>query len=121
MNKQSKVINIAQHKETGAYIPIIVKKTNKDNEITDYVEHIRNRKGFTLEMLMNRWKKDKDAVITLLHEYQVPGHFNHKDIDFTSNKLPVDLAFFFEEYVYGVEQKTKMAHNKLKARFYDRR
>jgi hypothetical protein len=121
MAKQRNVVHIAKHKETGAYIPIIVKKTNKDNEITDYSEHIRNRKGFTLQMLMTRWKKDKDYIINLLHEYQIPAHFNRNDIDFTANKLPIDLAFFFEEYIYGVEKKTEMAHNKLKAKFYDNR
>jgi hypothetical protein len=78
---------------------------------------MEKRKGFTLKMLQDRWDMAKDDVLALLHEYQVPGHIRHPDT-FTTNPniLPADVAIFFEEYIYGLEAKAKLPHNKLKAK-----
>lgn len=122
MNRSQKIIHMAQHKETGAYIPIIVKKKNENNEVEDYEEYKDHRKGFTLEMLIRRWKKTREEVIQLLNKFQVPGHLNGDKFNTAiEGKLPIDFAFFFEEYISAIEKSTGMPHSKLKSRFYERR
>lgn len=120
-NKKT-VIHIAKHKATGAEVPIIIEKMDDNGEIISYKEVPMDRKGFTLDMLQTRWDKSRDETIELLTQYQVPGHINMKSSHETfsqTGKLPVDFAFFFEEYIYAIEEKTKMPHNKLKARLVD--
>lgn len=81
----------------------------------------KNKKGFTLSMLITRWKKPKEEVISLLTKNNVPGHINHNDIDFNQGMPPIEYAFFFEEYIYAAENKNGITHNKLKSRFYKRK
>jgi len=116
MKKERIEINIVKHVPTGAEIPIIITKMGANNVIEEYREWTEKRKGFKLKMLQNRWDKCREDVIDLLQKYQVPGHLNHREMDPT--KLPVDVAIFFEEYIYALEKKEKLAHNKLKARYF---
>ncbi len=117
MKPAKRIIQIAKHIPTGAHVPMLVGIINKDNVITDYKEFLENRKGFTLSMLQDRWDKCRDDVIELLQKYQVPAHVNHHDVQkLEPHQLPIDAAVFFEEYVFGVEKKEKLSHNKLKPR-----
>ena len=117
MNKNKIVIQIAEHKPTGAMVPMVVKSVDANNVITDYKEFIENRKGFTLSMLQNRWDLCRDDVIEMLDKYKVPAHVNHQDIkSLPKGGSPLDIAIFFEEYIYGVEKKEKLKHSKLKSR-----
>ena len=112
-------IHIAKHKETGANIPIIVKKVNDKCEIEDYEEFKKNRKGFTLSMLIRRWDKDKEDILTILHEYQVPAHINYKDFrNIVTDENPINYAFFFEEYILSIEKKLNLPHKKVKSHLY---
>lgn len=111
-----RVIHVAKHTPTGAEIPIVIKKQD-GNVITDFKEVMDNRKGFTLSMLQNRWDLCREDVIELLQKFQVPAHINHQDAkELRPGQLPLDIALFFQEYVLGIERKTKMSHNKLKAK-----
>ena len=79
------------------------------------MEFMRNRKGFTLSMIQNRWDKCRDEVLELLQRYQVPGHLNNQDAScLTQGLSPADVAIFFEEYIFGIEKKEKLSHSKLK-------
>lgn len=114
MKSGKKVIHIVRHEPTGADIPMIIRKVNLENVITDYVEHIEKRKGFTLAMLEKRWDMERNDILNLLKTYQVPGHVDHKEVQ--AGKLPQDVAIFFEEYVFGIEKKAGFSHNKLKSK-----
>ena len=117
MKTGKKPIYIAQHVPTGAKVPMLVTKMTKDNVIEEYKEFLEDRKGFTLSMLENRWDKCRDDVVELLQKFQVPAHVNHKDVtNLQMGMIPLDVAIFFEEYIYGIEKKTKMQHNKLKSK-----
>jgi hypothetical protein len=112
-----KVIHIVKHLPTGAEVPVVIDKMNEKNVIEKYHEHLDNRKGFTLQMLQNRWDMARDDVIELLQEYQVPAHINYKQVQgLPIHMMPIDVAIFFEEYIYGIEKKTRMSHSKLKSR-----
>jgi hypothetical protein len=112
-----KVIHVAKHIPTGALIPIVINKVD-NNIIQDYEEYTKDRKSFTLSMLQNKWDMDKDTVIELLQKYDVPGYIIQKEI--SQNQLKqidaLDIAIFFEEYIYGIEQKEKIKHKKLKSK-----
>lgn len=116
MEKRLKEIYLTLHKPTGAEIPVEIKKIDENNIIIEYKEITFGRKGFTLNMLLVRWNKDKDKVLEILQNYKVPGHINHQDIE--RGVAPADAAFFFEEYVYGIEQKSELSHSKLKPRLF---
>jgi hypothetical protein len=119
MKPARKVINIVEHKPTGAEVPVVVRKVNDENVITDYEEVKKGRKGFKLYMLEKRWDKSKEYVLELLKKYQVPAFLNHDDVTFLEpHQSPVDFAIFFEEYIYGIEKKESMYHNKLKSRIF---
>lgn len=115
MKQKRKVINIVKHVPTGAEIPIFVRKVDENNVIQDYAEFIEKRKGFTLAMLEKRWEKSRDEVIARLNVFMVPAHVDHNDIKkLEPHQLPIDVAFFFEEYIFGIENKTKIPHKKIK-------
>lgn len=117
MKSAKKVIHIIKHIPTGAKVPIVITKMLNENVIEDYKEVLDNRKGFTLDMLTKRWDKCKEDVMEILQEFQVPGHLRHQEvIALPEGKAPLDVAIFFEEYIYGIEKKTKMSHKKLKPR-----
>jgi ribosomal protein S8 len=117
MKPQRKVIHIVRHKPTGAEVPVVLKKVSKENVIEDYQEITDNRRAFTVIMLERRWDMNKEDVLALLQKYQVPAHVDYKDVQqLPNNQFPVDAAIFFEEYIYAIEKKTKMKHNKLKSR-----
>lgn len=117
MKDKKLVAHIAEHKPTGAMVPMIVKKTDENNKILDYKEHLLNRKGFTLDMLQHRWDLCQSDTIELLQKYQVPAHVNHQDVlRLPKNVSPLHAAIFFEEYIYGLEKKEGLKHSKLKPR-----
>ena len=120
MKHQKQVIHIVKHLPTGAEVPVIVTKMDKNNIIQEYHEVMDKRKGFTLKMIENRWDKCREDAIELLQLYQVPGHLKQgllsKD---NPHLLPVDLAIFWEEYIYALEKKAKLSHSKLKSRSFE--
>lgn len=120
MKHTKQVIHIVKHKLTGAEVPVIIRKMSKDNVIEEYSEWVEKRKGFTIGMLEKRWDKCRDDVIEILQEYQVPGYIKHQDV-LTSGegRMPVDVAIFWEEYVYGIEKKSSLPHSKLKSRAFE--
>lgn len=115
--KNRTVINIVIHKPTGAKIPIIIDEKNKNNIITKYHESLKDRKYFTIQMLSERWNKKEEECAELLKKYQIPGHLKASDMN--SNKLPITAAIFFEEYIYSLEKKEKLKHNKLKSKSFN--
>jgi hypothetical protein len=116
MKEPKLVIHLAKHIPTGAEIPVIVNAI-KDNVIEDYREFLENRKGFTLEMLQNRWDLCREDSIELLQKYQVPAHVNHQHVkSLPDGQFPIDAAIFFEEYIFGIEKKENMKHSKLKSK-----
>ena len=126
MNHKKNTIHIVKHLQTGAKVPVIIKKINKNNLIEDYEEYTENRKGFNLEMLQNRWDKCREDVIEFLQQFKVPAFVRHQDVlkiksntplDICSSQ-PIDVAIFWEEYIYGIERKTKIPHKKLKSRSF---
>jgi len=118
MKQTKKMIHIAIHKPTGAEVPVIVKKVNKDNVIEDYSEYVEKRKGFNVEMLQKRWDKCKEDVVALLQQYQIPAYVRHSEV--MKSKMPVDVAIFFEEYIYGLENKENLSHSKLKSKYFEK-
>jgi hypothetical protein len=117
MPKNKLTIHIAKHGPTGAEVPMVVKSVDANNVITDYKEFLENRKGFSLRMLQNRWDLCRDDVIEMLDKYKVPAHVNHSDIKaLPQGGSPIDVAIFFEEYIYALEKKEKLKHSKLKSR-----
>lgn len=115
--KSRRVINIVEHKLTGAKIPMEVLKVNDKNEIEKYREFTKDRKGFTIAQLIDRWKKPKHEVMEILEQYQIPGHFRKGDMSyFIKGQFPIDSAIFFEEYIAALEKKAKIKHNKLKSK-----
>jgi hypothetical protein len=110
---------MVKHVPTGALVPISINKISDKNIIEEYKEYIHNRKGFKVSMLQNRWDKTKEDVMELLDKYQVPGHVNHGQVkNLGPTETPLDLAIFFEEYIYGLEKMEKLPHSKLKARCF---
>lgn len=121
MQKKKLVIHIAKHVPTGAEVPMIINQTDSNNVVTDYKEFLEDRKGFTLAMLQNRWDKCREDTLELLQKYQVPAHVDHEDVKKLSmglftGSMPVDVAIFFEEYIFGLEKKEKLKHSKLKSK-----
>ena len=115
--KDKRIIHIARHVPTGAKVPMVVGKVNDKNIIQDYKEYLEHRRGFTLLMLENRWDMCREDVIEMLQKYQVPAHVNHQEIKkLKQDQSPVDAAIFFEEYIFGLEKKEKLSHNKLKSK-----
>lgn len=115
MKPPRKVIHIVRHKPTGANVPIEINKVDDNNVVQDYRESLTRRKGYTLQMLQDRWNKSRDECLELLQAYQVPGHLNHVEVlKIGADKLPADIALFFSEYIYAVERKAKITHSKLK-------
>ena len=109
--------HIAKHLPTGANVPVVVGKVDDKNVIQEYKEHLEHRRGFSLVMLQNRWDMCRDEVLDMLTKFQVPAHVNHQEVmKLKEGMLPVDVAIFFEEYIYGVEKKSKISHNKLKSK-----
>lgn len=120
MEKNKQIINIAIHKPTGAKVPVLVNRTDEKNLITDYSEYTKKRKGFTVTMLQNRWRKSFEDVLEILKKYEVPAYINQQQIKcLSSNELPVTKAIFFEEYIYGIEKKSSLPHCKLKSRYIE--
>jgi hypothetical protein len=115
------LIHYALHKPTGAKIPIIVKAMDKDNVITDFVEYMVRRKGYTIEMLQKRWDMAQDDIIDILTRYDVPAHMRPISIMQVTdqNLLPINVAFFFEEYILAIEKKEKLKVKKIKAKFLE--
>lgn len=111
-----KVINIVRHTPTGAEVPMIIKKVNEKNEIEDYEEYTDNREYFTLEMLSQRWDKDKEDILPILDEYEIPAHVQTKKL--VEGNKAIDVALFFVEYIYALEKKLKLSHSKLKPRIF---
>lgn len=117
MKSKRQVIHIVKHLPTGAKVPVVIDKMIDNKIIEKYHEHTKERKGFTLQMLQDRWDLSQEDTLELLQKYQVPAHVNHQDVlSLEKDKQPVVVAIFFEEYIYGIEKKTGMPHNKLKAR-----
>jgi len=53
----------------------------------------------------------------MLQKYEVPAHVNHEDVKaLPKGATPIDVAIFFEEYIYGLEKKEGLKHFKLKSR-----
>lgn len=116
MKPPRRKINIVKHVPTGAEVPIVIDKMN-NNVIENYHEITDNRKGFGIEMLMDRWKMNKENVANLLQQYKIPAHVNHDDIKkLSNNSMPLDVAFFFEEYIHALEKKINLGHAKLKSK-----
>lgn len=123
MKKAKRLIQIAKHIPTGANIPVVVKKVDSNNIVQDYHEHIKDRKGFTLNMLQTRWNLCREDTIDLLQEYEVPAFVRNQDVlalrrEKADNAFPIDVAIFWEEYIYGIEKKEKLSHVKLKSRMF---
>jgi hypothetical protein len=120
MQPPKKVIHIVKHSPTGAEVPMHIEKINKENVIEKYKEATEGRKYYTVKMLMDRWKLDNVSdVIKLLQDYKVPAHVNHDDVkSLPTGHLPIEVAIFFEEYIHGLEQKSKIGHVKLKSRCF---
>jgi hypothetical protein len=117
MKTKKNIIHIAEHLPTGARVPMIVSKVDDKNIIQDYKEYLEHRRGFTLLMLQNRWDMCREYVLEMLQKYKVPAHINHKDaVNLEQGRSPIDIAIFFEEYIFGLEEKEKLSHSKLKAR-----
>lgn len=112
--KDRKVVHIVKHVPTGAKIPMHINKVNSENKIVDHCESLRDRKGFTVTMLEERWNKTNKEVLGTLVKYKVPGHIDHAKIK--DSAKPIDIAIFFEEYILAIEQKEKIVHSKLKSR-----
>ena len=111
------MIHLAKHLATGAEVPVIVKSTNENNVVTDYREFLENRKGFNLKMLTNRWDMCAEDVLELLQDYEVPAHVDHEDVKKLAPGLsPINVAIFFEEYIFAIEKKAKLKHTKLKSK-----
>lgn len=120
MKPLRRTIHIVKHVPTGAKVPVVIKSMNKNNVITDYKEVTEGRKAFTLQMLQDRWDKCKEDVMALLQQYQVPAHLNFPDTKtLEPGQLPIDVAFFFEEYIKALEQKAKIPHSKLKPKLIE--
>lgn len=112
---------LVTHKATGALIPVVIKGVDKTGIINDYKEYTHNRKGFRLQMLQDRWHMAKEDVLELLKRYQVPGYINHALMIATEEaNSPADVAIFWEEYIYGIENKEKLLHTKLKSKILDK-
>lgn len=117
MKPAKRIIHITRHIPTDAEIPMIIKKVNKDNIIEEYYEYTDGRKGFTINMLQNRWNKCEEDVLELLQKYEIPAHISYKGLyGHNLNELPINRAIFFEEYIYAIENKEKITHNKLKSK-----
>lgn len=120
MKPVKKIIRIVKHVPTGAKIPVVVNDSTKVKEgdvAIDVQEYMHNRKAFTIHMLCNRWDKTASDVLEILNRYQVPGHLRQPDIDALPEGMkPIDVALFFEEYIYALERKSKLPHSKLKAK-----
>ncbi len=120
MKAPRKIIHLVKHKLTGANVPIEITKTDENNIIQEYKEYTYNRKGFTLKMLSDRWDMPMEDVLKLLQTHEVPGHLSNSDFMSMAHRRlsskPADVALFFAEYIYAIERKTKMPHNKLKPR-----
>ncbi len=115
--KDKRMIHIAQHIPTGAKVPVVVGKVNGKNVIEDYKEYLEHRRGFTLLMLENRWDMCREDTLEMLQKYQVPGHINHQKMkELQHGESPADAAIFFEEYIFGLEKKENLSHNKLKSK-----
>ncbi len=115
MKQDKRIIHIVKHLPTGAKIPIIISKINENNIIEEFEEVMDNRKGYTLNMLQTRWDKSKDDVMEILENFEVPGHISNASFTaIKSHQQPLDVAIFFKEYIYGIERKTHISHNKLK-------
>lgn len=117
MKKQKIIIHMAKHLKTGAEIPVLITKVDKNNVVEAYEEWTEKRKGFTLRMLQNRWDKCREDAIEILQRYEVPGYLKHDSLDPT--KMPVDVAIFWEEYIYALEKKEKLSHNKVKSKYFE--
>jgi hypothetical protein len=123
MKPPRKIIHVVRHKATGANIPIEIRRVDNKNIIQDYNEFTHDRKGFTLPMLCDRWDKTSEQVIEILQEFQVPGHLsNSQFMGMTQRHVdtPVQVAMFFCEYIYAIERKTKMKHNKIKPKLIEK-
>jgi hypothetical protein len=120
MKHTRKVIHIVKHVPTGAEVPVVIDKMN-GKVIEQYHEHTDKRKGFSLQMLQDKWDMSREDTLELLQEYQIPAHVNFQQVQALPNgSMAVDVAIFFEEYIFALEKKTKMPHKKLKPRFmYD--
>ncbi len=119
MKPPKRTVNIIKHLPTGAHVPIVVDEV-KEGIIKKYHETVENRKGFSVEMLMQRWGKSKDEVVNLLQTYRIPAHVSHTDIKrLSGDALPLDVAFFFDEYIFALEKKYKLGHVKLKSKTLD--
>jgi hypothetical protein len=125
MKAPRKLIHIVKHKPTGAHVPIEIIKTDENNVIQEFKEHTHNRKGFTLQMLSDRWDMSLEDALKILQTHEVPGHLSNSDfMNMAQRRLaskPADVAVFFAEYIYAIERKTKMPHNKLKPRLIEER
>jgi hypothetical protein len=112
-----KVVHIVKHTPTGAKVPMVINKTSESNIIENYQDYVVNRRGFTIEMIMCRWDRDREDVINILQEYQIPAHVKAADVGkLPEGSNPIDAAVIFEEYILAVEKKAKLAHNKLKSK-----
>ena len=117
MQGNKKTIHIVDHKPTGARIPIEILEVDKNNHIVRHKEWTPERKAFTLKMLMTRWSKSKEEVIQTLYDYEIPAHIRHPDVQkLAGEEKPIDCAYFFEEYAYGLEKKINLSHCKIKAK-----
>jgi len=117
-----RIIHIAKHAPTGAEIPIIVHKMGENNSILDFEEVPDGRKCFSLDMIADRWKSNREAVTDILSKYNVPLHMRPDDLEMFRTKVlpddatPMDYAVVFEEYIFAMEEKGKIPHSKLKPR-----
>lgn len=114
------IIHIVKHKMTGAEVPIIVKSMSPNKIVEDYEEYTKDRKVFTLSMLTKRWSKKREDVISILKKYEVPVMAKKNDIKLAiSTEEAINMSFFFEEYIYALEEKCKISHIKLKAKVFN--
>lgn len=111
-------IHMMEHETSGAKVPMRLHKI-KDGTVDKYQEVTDNRKAFTLKMIQDRWNMSSTDIADLLLRFKIPGHINHETLKNTSNaKSPLDVAIFFEEYIYALESKLGIPHNKLKSRLF---
>ena len=117
-----RLIHIARHAPTGAEIPIIVHKMGPNNTIENFEEFCDGRKCFSLDMIADRWSTSREAVIEMVTKYDVPLFVRPDDLEMFRTKVlpadttPMDYAVVFEEYIFAMEKKGQIGHNKLKSK-----
>lgn len=98
----------------------MIEGVGKDGIINRYHEYSKDRKGFNLDMLRERWNMSGADILALLKRYEVPGHIRQKDmLNVNENNPPSNVAIFWEEYIHAIEHKELIPHAKVKSRRFE--